>query len=433
MIFESFKDNDLAHISYIIGCEISNEVVVIDPARNIRPYTDYLERNNLKLKYVLSTHPHADFVSGHNLLCEMYQIRNVYQSDVPSEVPSLYLKDGESIEIGKSVSVQVLETPGHTPFCLSFLVAEEGVDKMVFTGDFLFNGDMGRPDLLGEETKTTLLEKSYESAVRLSTLDESILVCPSHSGGTLCGKDLRHHYLTTIGIEKRSNFSFSRLFDGKDAYIQNLKTQMLDTPTHFKKMGAINLKGPKAVATADSIRVMNLKEAFEAGVTVVDMREIYAFLSAHLPRSINIAANANVPLIAGSVLFQEEEYILVLPPCDDQRALLQRVLHQFGSVGIDRIIGVVYQTMNVALKLGVPTKSIPVVTKEALEQDAFSVIQLGGNGLDGIDTEKVELSQIGDYPFELDRKYTFVCANAYKSMTAVSMQYDLENFYFLHH
>jgi hydroxyacylglutathione hydrolase len=433
MLLEYFKDNELAHVSYIVGCEKTGELALVDPSRNIEPYLDYVQTNGLHLKYILNTHPHADFVSGHKLLADQLEAINVYCYNVPSAFACKAVKEQDVITIGDSIQIKVIETPGHTPFCISYLVQEDGIDKILFSGDFLFSGGIGRPDLLGKETKKVLLEQSYDSCRKLGLLSDHIIVCPSHSGGTMCGKDLKDAFLTTIGIEKKANQAFSLGLQDTSAFIDYMNEQDIDTPAHFKKMGTINLRGAGKIRSVDDIPVLSPEVAYRSGEKIIDMRDIYAFMGRHIEGSVNVPHNANVALIAGSILSQEEQYILLLPSTDTPKNLLKKILIRLGSVGIDKIVGVVFDGLYRLREKQVPLKSVRAVSAEEVQRDKnFTVIELGNEKIEGAKSEKVELSAIGAFNFQSGKKYTFICSNSFKSMAAVSLLQEKENIFFLH-
>lgn len=432
MILEIFKDNGLAHMSYILACENTKEAVLIDPMRNIEGYSDVIHENGLRLKYIINTHPHADFVSGHRQMADKFGALNIYHKDVPATFPFQSVKDQEILTVGDTLQVTILETPGHTPFCISCLVKEDGVDKLLFSGDFLFSGGVGRPDLLGDETKKELVHQAYHSCLKLGALSDDVMVCPSHSGGTMCGKDLKNSFLTTVGIEKRVNKAFSLALSDKDGFIGYMDQQDIDTPAHFRKMGAINLKGADRVLRTDEIPFISGKEAYRMDRKIIDMRDVYAFMGRHIKGSISIAHNANVALIAGSVLSQDQEYIVLIPSSENPKIMLQSIVRKLGSVGIDKIAGCVVDGIHRLKKGDLPLTSMWTVNEEEIRLDSsFKIIELGQERIIGVDSEKVELSAIQSYVFQPGTKYTFICSNSFKSMTAASLHQELDNIYFL--
>lgn len=234
MIFEKFIDTGLGHVSYIVACELTGEACIVDPERDIGRYSEFMGINALTLKYIFSTHPHADYIGGHIELATTYNAPNIFSHLVPIEnFETIQVKENDRFFIGNSIKIAVVETPGHTPFDICLLVSEGGADKLIFTGDILFIGDMGRPDLLGEGNMQTLADASYDSAKKIWNLADEIIVLPSHVRGSLCGKNLSHQYFSTIGIEKKTNRSFALCQQSKEQYVQNLLSQNIDTPIFF--------------------------------------------------------------------------------------------------------------------------------------------------------------------------------------------------------
>ncbi len=421
MILKHFVDEGLAHVSYIVGCEKSKEVCIIDPKRDIGDYVEYINQYGLIPKYILNTHPHADFVGGHAALAESTGAKNVYAHNVSAEFETIKAKEGAELPVG-SLNFKVLETPGHTPFCLSFLLQEEGVEKIVFTGDFLFIGDIGRPDLLGEELKEQLLEQSYQSAVKLHGLSDDIIVLPSHMGGTFCGKDLKSHFMSTVGIEKKTNQSFALAAQNEQKYKNNLDAMVIETPEHFKKMSLVNLQGPAKIPSANSINLLDpaLVAKDPQKYTIIDLRDPYSFATAHIKGSINIYYNANISLIAGSLLDQEKEYVLLLPRVEHKNQMLKEVQIKLARVGIDRITHIINTDINAWVKAGFPVESLNIVKKEMIDDNMVFISFAKNCQTEGERHIRLGLSAIKDYAFDRTKPYTFECEFGFKSIAAIS-------------
>jgi hydroxyacylglutathione hydrolase len=203
MIFKSFIESDLGHVSYLIADEDTKECAIIDPKRDIDEYISIINEYKLDLKYIINTHTHADYIGGHLELVNKYpDAKNIFHKNVPANFNFLGVKEGDILYLGK-IKLKIIETLGHTLYDISFIVNEENIDKYIFTGDILFVGDVGRPDLLGDELLEDLLKYSYESMRKLWKLDDSLIIFPSHIKGSLCGKNLKSTYFSTIGIEKK--------------------------------------------------------------------------------------------------------------------------------------------------------------------------------------------------------------------------------------
>lgn len=336
---EKFVDPDLGHVSYIVACDATKEAFVIDPRRDIGEYIDFINAQSLKLKYIFNTHTHADYVGGHLELAECYGAENVFQKDVPAEAFVIRrATHHDQILIGDTLVVEVIETPGHTPFDICLLVSENGTEKILFTGDFLFVGEIGRPDLLGEENVEQLANNSYESAQKLWILSDDIIIFPSHIQGSLCGKNLGRQYFSTIGIEKKNNTSFFLSQAGRDKYVANLFSQNIETPAFFKRMAGINIKGPVLVSKIwEKIREIGYHEIRKGEeIQIVDIREPHLFHKNHIKGSINLGDRSNISLIAGNLLDYDQPVIIVGTAQSDFEGVVKKLLR----VGIDNIEGI---------------------------------------------------------------------------------------------
>jgi len=369
MIFEQFIDNDLGHVSYLVACDSTKEAFIVDPRRDIDEYIDRIEAKNLVLKYIFNTHTHADYVGGHLELSSKYPVNNVFQKNAPIEnYECLKVSDGNRLSIG-TLDVTVMETPGHTPFDISLIVSEEGTDKLIFTGDFLFVGEIGRPDLLGEENMVALLKMSYYSARKLWQLMDGILVFASHIKGSLCGKNLNSLYLSSIGIEKATNKSFKLCQEPIDKYVENLSTQNIETPTFFKKMAAHNIAGPQLIDTIKSkVEFLSHKKIISlADQQFVDIRSPEKFNQLHFPGSINIYEKSNVSLIAGNILNYEDDIYLI----GDNETNFEEVMIKLFRVGFDKVKGIVDEPCSELLSTCNKSKSI---SEDELHSNSLHII-----------------------------------------------------------
>lgn len=342
MLFEQFVDQDLGHVSYIVACDVSKEAFIVDPKRDIQDYIIYLTSNGLNLKYIFNTHTHADYVGGHLELTSVYtNASNIFQKDVPiKNYDCIRVSNADQLSIGM-LTVKVLETPGHTPFDISLLISENTIEKFVFTGDFLFIGDIGRPDLLGEENKLILLQQSYQSAKKLWTLKDDIIIFSSHINGSLCGKNLSKQYFSTIGIEKQSNCSFKLSQESQEEYMNNISSQNIETPAFFKKMAGLNIEGPILLEDIKSnilyLTCEDLKSISKS--QIVDLRSPEKFNNFHVKGAINIYENANVSLLAGNILNYEDDIYLF----GDDETDFDMLMTKLFRVGLDKVCGIINQ------------------------------------------------------------------------------------------
>ena len=300
MLLKYFYDDKLAQASYIVGCSATGEALVIDPARDIAPYLDMAEREGVRITHITETHIHADFVSGTRELANATGGR-MYLSDMGDEAwkyqfadsPNVTLvRDGDTFMVG-NIKIQVLHTPGHTPEHISFIVTDTaGADEPmgVFTGDFLFVGDVGRPDLLETAagiagTKELGARQQFASVQHFKELPDYLQIWPGHGAGSACGKALGAVPSTTLGYEKRFNPAFQ--FDDEAQFVDWLLAEQPEAPRYFAQMKKVNKQGPALLNELPVISELvssQLAEALNKGDLVVDCRERNAFVQAHVSR-----------------------------------------------------------------------------------------------------------------------------------------------------
>lgn len=412
MIFEKFIDSDLGHVSYIVGCENTKEAFIVDPRRDIKEYEKFIEKHSLTLKYVFNTHTHADYVGGHLELANKYNIDNIFQHSVPiTNFEIIKVKENDIFQIGNTIIVKVLETPGHTPFDICLLVEDNKNPYCLFSGDILFIGDMGRPDLLGEENEKRLARQSYDSARKLWSLDDEMIVYPSHIKGSLCGSCLSEQYSSTIAQEKLTNKSFQFSQKPQQKYVDNLLSQKIETPDFFKKMAGTNIEGTKLIGdilqTIDDVNFDQIKDL--RSIQIIDLREPNEFHQKHIKNSINISLSSNVSLIAGTLLDYEKDIYLYGADCDEFIIKLLRV-------GLDNIKGIIIENIEDLDQNNL--SSSKMVTKKEIDEN-FRVLTLDKN-----------LSKFKELEYEKNNKIIFICENGYKSASLGSyLNYD--NLYFL--
>ena len=352
MLLKYFYDTQLAQASYMVGCVQTGEALVVDPARDIRPYLQAAEQEGLRISHVTETHIHADFVSGSRelaartgamiLLSEMGDADWQYAyADEPNVIP---VHDGDSWMVG-NVRIEVVHTPGHTPEHISLLVTDTaGADRPigVFTGDFLFVGDVGRPDLLEEAagmvgTKEVGARQQFHSVARFKELPDYLQIWPGHGAGSACGKALGAIPSTTLGYEKLFNPAFQ--FEHEDAFVEWLLAGQPEAPRYFARMKQVNKEGPALLATlADPAHLGTdaLASALEAGEFVVDFRSVEAYAQASVPGTVNIAAtDAMFSTYVGWFVDYDKPLYMIIPALDDVDDLVSALR----AIGIDHIAG----------------------------------------------------------------------------------------------
>src|SRR6266545_3009782 len=255
MYFRQFYLGCLAHASYLIGSD--GEAVVVDPQRDVDQYIADAEAQGFKIKYVIETHLHADFVSGHRELAARTGAEIVFGEKAGATIPHRPVKNGDEIKLGKAL-LRILETPGHTPESICVLVIDNEVSRepqQVLTGDTLFIGDVGRPDLAGAKgyTPQTMAEMMYDSLhEKLLTLDDAVEVYPAHGAGSMCGRNLSTETSSTIGQQRKCNYALQPM--SKEEFVQMMTTNLPEAPAYFPQDAEINRGG---AASLDELPTMS--------------------------------------------------------------------------------------------------------------------------------------------------------------------------------
>ncbi|HEY1422303.1 MAG TPA: MBL fold metallo-hydrolase [Candidatus Acidoferrum sp.] len=350
MLIKQFYLGCLAHASYIIGDESSGIAAVVDPQRDIDQYIAFATEHSLKIKHVFLTHLHADFVAGHLELRDRVGTTIYLGARAKAGYAFTPLGDGAIVEFGK-VRLKALETPGHTPESISILVYDLNVSdskpNAVLTGDTLFIGDVGRPDLraaLGwsaTQLGGLLFDSLHEKLLKLP--DES-LVYPAHGAGSLCGKALSKETVSTLGEQRRSNYALQPM--SKEAFIEVVTADQPDAPAYFNYDAVLNSEERPTLEQALE-REMNplplddvLKLQLE-GAQIVDTRDGAEFASAHLAGSINIGLGGQYATWAGTVLNREHPIVIIADPGRESEAAIR-----LGRIGFDHIAGFLKDGMN---------------------------------------------------------------------------------------
>ncbi len=331
------EDKDLAHYSYAIISD--GEMALIDPARNPHPYFDLAKEHDSKIVAVIETHPHADFVSSH---LEIHKTKGavIYVSKLlGAEYPHKSFDEGDTIKIGK-ISLKALNTPGHSPDSICILVNDEkGNVKAVFTGDTLFIGDCGRPDLREKAgaltAKREILAKEMYHSLRnkLMTLPENVLVYPAHGAGSLCGKGLSDKNTSTIGIEKASNWCLQKM--SEEDFVKELLENQPFVPQYFPYDVAINKKGADFfLESTNRIKVDENMPSQLKNYIVVDARNEEEYKEGFMSNSVNLMPDGPFETWLGSIVAPEERFYLIAKSKD----LLQTLIERAAKIGYEQQI-----------------------------------------------------------------------------------------------
>ena len=386
MYFQHVYDKTLAQASYFIGCQKAGVAAVIDPKRDVDTYLEIAKQNNMQITHIFETHIHADFLSGSRELAAVTGAK-MYLSDEGGEgwqyeFAHEGLKHGQQLMVG-NLKIEVLHTPGHTPESISFLLTDTPASKepvMLFTGDFVFVGDIGRPDLLEKAagmvgTQDKGAEQMYQSINLFANLPEFIQVWPGHGAGSACGKALGAVPSTTVGYEKKRNWAFS-YGTNKAGFIDFLLTDQPEPPKYFAKMKELNKVDRPLLTEVPTIKEMTaaeLKAAMDKGVKLIDTRNKLDFEKGFIEGSINIQGNNSFATWMGWFVNYNEPFILLAAPSqmDDLTRKLMRI-------GLDNIHGFVDAAKISELANGALSTSKMVSISDVKANTTAQVIDLRG-------------------------------------------------------
>jgi glyoxylase-like metal-dependent hydrolase (beta-lactamase superfamily II)/rhodanese-related sulfurtransferase len=342
MIIKQFYLNCLAHASYLVGDEQTHVAAVVDPQRDVEQYMAFAAEHGLRIEHVFLTHFHADFVAGHLELRDRVGAKIYLGAAARAEYAFVPLQDGDSVDLGR-VRLTALETPGHTAESISIVVFDldrsASEPQAVLTGDTLFVGDVGRPDLrvaLGWSASDLggLLYESLRN--KLLTLPDSAAVYPAHGAGSLCGRALSKETVSTIGEQRRSNYALQPM--SKTAFIELVTADQPDAPSYFTYDAVLNSQErPTLDQTMERISALSLDQvlALQAvGAQLLDTRDPAEFAAAHMAGSINIGLSGQYATWAGTVLSREHPIVIIADPGREHEAAMR-----LGRIGFDQVAG----------------------------------------------------------------------------------------------
>ena len=387
MFFQHVYDKTLAQASYFIGCQKAGVAAVIDPKRDVDTYLEIAKQNNMQITHIMETHIHADFLTGSRELAALTGAK-LYLSDEGGpgweyEFDHVGLKDGSSFQVG-NLRIDVLHTPGHTPESISFLLTDTPASPepvMFFTGDFVFVGDIGRPDLLEKAaglsgTMDAGAREMYKSIKRFSDLPDYIQVWPGHGAGSACGKALGAVPSTTVGYEKVRNWAF-RFAQDEKGFVNYLLEDQPEPPYYFammKKLNKVNRPLLTSVPQLKQLSNQEMKDAMAKGIKLIDVRNKVDFANGFIPGSINIQGNNSFATWAGWFLSYDEPFMLLAAPSQ-----LDDVTRKLMRIGLDNIMGYVPST-EAFIKEGGQLEKANVITidefKKAMAEPNVQVVDL---------------------------------------------------------
>ncbi len=435
MILKQFYLNCLANASYVFGDDGAGLAVVVDPQRDIEQYLAFAEANRLRITHVVLTHLHADFLAGHLELRDRTGATVCLGAQAKAEYAFRPLADGDTIELGR-VRLTALETPGHTPESISLQVFDLDVSAerphAVLTGDTLFVGDVGRPDLrasLGWSANSlgTMLYDSLHG--KLMALPDDSLVYPAHGAGSLCGKALSKETFSTIGEQRRANYALQPM--SREAFVELVTADQPDAPAYFVYDAVLNAKEHPTLdrSLADGLKPLTLDEVLErqrGGAQVLDTREPGEFAAAHLACSQNIGLGGQYATWAGSILDPQRPIVIIAEAGREQESAMR-----LGRIGFDRVVGFLadVNSLEARPELRASTERLsPAVAAERLKSgappqvvDVRTPSEYSGKHIDG--ALSFPLSRLADKARELpaDRPLLVHCAGGYRSSIAASL------------
>jgi glyoxylase-like metal-dependent hydrolase (beta-lactamase superfamily II)/rhodanese-related sulfurtransferase len=431
MKIEQIYTGCLAQGAYYI--ESDGEAAVIDPLREVQPYIEKAERRNAKIKYVFETHFHADFVSGHKDLAEKTGAKIVYgPTGMKMGFDAIVAEDNQEFTLGKT-KIHVLHTPGHTMESVCYLlINEEGKEEAIFTGDTLFIGDVGRPDLAQKVVKDLTQEKLaghlYDSLRnKIMSLSDDLIVYPAHGAGSACGKNMSKETSDSLGNQKKTNYALQPM--SKEEFIKQVLTGLTPPPAYFPQNVMMNIQGYDSIdeVLERGERPLSPEEfeaaANETGALILDTRDAQTFAKGFVPNSINIGIDGSFAVWVGAMIPDLKQEILVVA----EEGREEEVITRLARVGYDYAIGYLKGGFKAWEKSGKEVDSITSITVEELakikENDPdIHILDVRKNSEflseHVVDAENAALDYINDSMLQVDKDKTYYvhCAGGYRSM-----------------
>ncbi|MBB6002648.1 rhodanese-like domain-containing protein [Arcicella rosea] len=434
MIVEQIYTGCLAQGAYYI--QSAGEVAIIDPLREVQPYIAKAERNGAKIKYIFETHFHADFVSGHLDLSRQTDAKIVYGPNANPSFDCIIATDNQVFQVGK-VSIKVLHTPGHTMESSCYLLIDEnGHEHCLFSGDTLFIGDVGRPDLaqkLGSITTKDLAGFLYDSLRnKIMTLSDDLIIYPAHGAGSACGKNMSKETFDTLGNQKATNYALKE--QTKEDFIAAVTDGLLPPPYYFPKNVMMNKTGIKSIDDiVNNVQALS-PEAFEAaanetGALVIDTRTAQVFKDAFIPNAINIGIKGDFAPWIGTLVTDIEQEILFVAEEEN----IDEVITRLSRVGYDNVIGYLSGGIKAWIEAGKETDSIESISATAFAKrfeeaegklvvkDVRKQTEYTAEHVD--EAMNIPLAVLSDNMAEFSKTETnyIHCAGGYRSMMASSI------------
>jgi len=431
MKVEQLYTKCIAEAAYFIAS--NGEAAIIDPLRETQPYLDLLEKEGVKLKYIFETHFHADFVSGHVDLAKKTGATIVYGPMAEAGYDLYSAKDNEEFKIG-DLTIKVLHTPGHTMESSTFLLKDKnGNNNAIFTGDTLFLGDVGRPDLAikSDVTMDDLAGHLFDSLRnRIMPLEDNLIVYPGHGAGSSCGKSLSDETVGTLGEQKQTNYAL-RADMTRDEFIKEVTDGILPPPQYFPKNAMMNKMGYESIDDVmgrgvQALDVNAFKKEVENGAIILDTRNQSDFVKSFIPKSLFIGIDGSFAMWVGALITDIKQKIVFIAPEGRESEVVMRL----ARVGYDNAVGFLNGGISAWKDAGESIDEIKSVTPEQFSKDYerdINVVDVRKIGeYDNQHVEDAKLLSL-DYVYEhldelnKDEEYYVHCAGGYRSVIAISI------------
>ena len=432
MYFRQFYLGCLAHASYLIGS--GGEAAVVDPQRDIDIYLEEAKAHGFVIKFVIETHCHADFVSGHHELAAHTGAKIYFGSKADAKFDFVPVREGDEIVMA-DVTLRFLETPGHTPESISILVFDRQksrtVPDAVLTGDTMFIGDVGRPDLLGSRMPAKELARMLYRSLheKLLTLSDEVKIYPAHGAGSMCGRNISSETQSTIGEQRRFNYALKPMTE--EAFITMMTTDLPEAPSYFSRDAQINLQGPSLldeVPEPIGFSPEAVQKMQRGGHLVLDTRPGAQYGSGHIPGSLNIGLNGQFASWAGTLLKPDIPLLIVAEEIEHVREARTRL----SRVGLEKISGYLEGGLLAWHLAGLPVATIEQISVEELHQ------RIAEKSIDMVldmrrerewesghipEATNLPLNHLSESALALNRdaRIAAICAGGYRSSIATSL------------
>ncbi len=430
MFFKQFVVEGMGCLSYLIGCPQKKVACVVDPKRDVGDYIELAFKNGMKITHVFETHIHADHISGNMEIRSRTGADIYFFENTPVKFEHKEVREGDVINLG-SVRLEFLKTPGHTPHSMSILVTDRSRSEkpwFVLTGDCLFVGDVGRPDLAGEELIADQIRNLYDSLHnKLGKLPESMEVYPAHGEGSLCGKGMSSKPSSTIGFEKQNNPIFHLSWDD---FQKEFAKSFPERPKSFSHIIKTNISGPSLLERCPIKRDLSpkqFKEEMERGAIILDARDSASFGGVHIPKSINIGLANQTANWVGMVIDPDSEILLVV----HDETSYEKMRTNLHRIGYDNIIGYLAGGISSWQEMGFPISRLHQISalelKRKIDTKSYNYLidvrtsqEYASGHITG--TENISITKLLENPPDIskDKEIIAICGSGYRGNIAAS-------------